>query len=199
LAKIATTIRHNAERLAWLVENLQRIARLSEPLDVPSEQEVEVGAMALEVVRQLDQMAAAKGVELRVGSGLPRIVVDAARLELVLLNLVSNGIKYRDGAKPESYVEIAAGPDADRSRCTIVVRDNGLGIAEADQEAVFERFYRAHAHLDQQLGVTGSGLGLAIVADCVEALNASMRIESSPGSGTAFYISLSAATGTAGI
>jgi signal transduction histidine kinase len=78
-----------------------------------------------------------------------------------------------------------------------VVRDNGLGIPEADMATVFQRFTRAHAQLDQQLGVTGSGLGLAIVADCVEQLGGSIRCESSVEHGTAFYVTLPCAEQTA--
>ena len=193
LVKIATSVRTSAERLLWLVENLQRIARLSEPLDGPSRQLVEVEGIASEVQRQLEEMAVQRGVAIRILPGLPTIVVDGARLELVLLNLVSNAIKYNDSSRPESFVEIAPGPQIHPSLCTIVVRDNGLGIPEADQGAVFERFFRAHADMDEQLGVSGSGLGLAIVADCTEALGGSIRFESKPGEGTAFYITLPAA------
>jgi signal transduction histidine kinase len=191
LAKIGATIRVNAERLGWLVANLQRIARLSEPLDVPSQQQIDVDTIATEVARQLQDMATAKHVSIRVAAGLPSLSVDPARLELVLLNLVSNAIKYSDPSKPESYVEMAPShDDADSMHSTIAVRDNGLGIPEADQEGIFERFFRAHAHLDDQLGITGSGLGLAIVADCIEALSGSIRCESAPGLGTTFYVTL---------
>lgn len=192
LAKIGEAIRTNAERLGWLVENLQRIARLSEPLDVPSQQRAEVDTIASEVARQLEDMASSRRVTLRVAPGLPSLILDPARLELVLLNLVSNAIKYSDPGKIESYVEIvqeSAGA-SDPTHCTIAVRDNGLGIPESDQDAVFERFFRAHAHLDDELGVTGSGLGLAIAADCVNALGGSIRFESTAGVGTTFYITL---------
>jgi signal transduction histidine kinase len=57
-----------------------------------------------------------------------------------------------------------------------------------------ERFFRAHAPMDEQLGVSGTGLGLAIVADCTEALGGSIRFESSAGQGTTFYITLPAVT-----
>jgi signal transduction histidine kinase len=192
LAKISTSVRTSAERLLWLVENLQRIARLSEPLDGPSQQRIDVETIASEVGRQLEEMAASRAVEIRIVPGLPTLTVDSARLELILLNLVSNAIKYSDAAQASSFVEIApdTSPQDDANLCTIVVRDNGLGIPTADQTAVFERFFRAHAHLDEHLGVTGTGLGLAIVSDCAEALGGSIRCESSPGRGTAFYITL---------
>lgn len=193
LVKVATSVRTSAERLVWLVENLQRISRLSEPLDGPSRQLVPIETVAAEVGRQLEEMAAARGVAIRVIPGLPTIVVDPARLELVLLNLVSNAIKYSDPGRDESFVEIAPGPpQLHPTLCTVVVRDNGLGISEADQVAVFDRFFRAHAHLDEELGISGTGLGLAIVSDCTEALGGSIRCESQPGHGTTFFITLPA-------
>src|SRR5262249_591120 len=151
--------------------------------------EVEIEAIALEVARQLEQMAVSRSVEIRVARGLPKIVVDAARLELILVNLVSNAIKYSDDRKVPSYVEIGPESTVD-GLCTFAVRDNGLGIPETDQADVFERFFRAHTDLDEQLGVTGSGLGLSIVAECIEALKGSIRVESTPGTGTTFHVSV---------
>ena len=72
----------------------------------------------------------------------------------------------------------------------MLVRDNGLGIAEADQAAIFERFFRAHSHLDGELGVSGTGLGLAIAVECVKALGGSIRCESAVGHGTTFFVTL---------
>lgn len=190
-AKIAGTVRANAERLRWLVENLQRLARLSEPLDVPSQQQVDVETIASEVARQLEEMAATRHVSIRIRPDLPTLLVDPARLELVLLNLLSNAIKYSDSQKPESYVEIVPFDEGTAAaQCTIAIRDNGLGIPESDQAAIFERFFRAHAHLDSELGISGSGLGLAIVAECVESLSGSIRCESAEGTGTTFYLTL---------
>ena len=199
LAKVASTVKSSADRLAWLVENLQRIARISDLVDVPSEQLVDLTALGEEVGRQLAEMATARRVEIRVEPELPELVADPARLELVLLNLVANAIKYSDPAKAESFVEIvharrhvdAVAVAGDEGKTfTLCVRDNGLGIAEADQPAIFDRFFRAHAHRDQELGVTGTGLGLAIVIDCVQALGGAIRCESRTGEGTAFFITL---------
>src|SRR4029077_12793924 len=96
----------------------------------------------------------------------------------------------------ERWVEIApaAELDADATRCTIVVRDNGLGIPDAKLPTVFQRFTRAHSHLDHKLGITGSGLGLAIVADCVDELGGSIRCETSVDQGAAFYVTLPSST-----
>jgi signal transduction histidine kinase len=72
----------------------------------------------------------------------------------------------------------------------IRVRDNDPGIADADRSAIFERFVRAHAHMDAVLGVTGSGLGLAIAADYIRAMGGSIDCESVVGEGSWFYIML---------
>jgi signal transduction histidine kinase len=192
-AKVVATVRSSAERMTWLVENLQRIARMGDTIDVPSQQRVDLGALAGEVARQLAEMAAARGVSIHVGPDLPTIVADSARIELVLLNLASNAIKYADTSKSDPIVEIAPYEGlaaADENTCTICVRDNGIGIAENDLPAIFDRFFRAHAHRDAELGVTGLGLGLAIVGDCVEALGGTIRCESVSGKGTIFYITL---------
>jgi signal transduction histidine kinase len=193
LAKVAATVRSSAERLTWLVENLQRMARMGDALDVPSQQQVDLGALATDVARQLQAMAAARNVHLRVMPGLSTIVADPARVELILLNIVSNGIKYADTARTDSMVAIApvdqpAG--SEDGTCTICVRDNGLGVAPADLATIFDGFFRAHSHLDGELGNTGTGLGLAIVSDCVKALRGSIRCESVNGQGTTFYITL---------
>src|SRR3954469_904545 len=135
LAKVAATVRSSAERLSWIVENLQRIARITDVPDTPSEQQVDLTALTHEVARQLGEMAAARGVALRIAPNLPHLYADPARLELVLLNLVSNAVKYSDPAKADPYVAIeqvdgepAPAQGGSTPTCTIAVRDNGIGI-----------------------------------------------------------------------
>lgn len=193
VAKITSTVQVNVQRLSRLVDTLQRVSHLAEPGDGPNEQLIEVSTVAQEVARQLQDMAVARNVRIVVAAGLPRVFGDPARLELALLNLVSNGIKYSDPGKAEAFVEIgpvAHHDTAPNGMCVIRVRDNGLGIAEADRSSIFERFFRAHAHLDAKLGITGSGLGLAIAADCVRAMGGSIDCESVPGEGTSFAVTL---------
>ncbi len=191
VAKIAATVSNNARRLSWLVDNLQRMTRLSQAIDGPNEQRIAVASIAHEVARQLEEMANLRNVRVRVIGDLPEIWGDPARLELALINLVSNGIKYNDPKKSESFVEIAPLSTPDGT-CSFCVKDNGLGIADGDRTSIFERFFRAHAQLDAEHGVSGSGLGLAIAADCVKAMGGSITCESTLGEGSAFVISLPA-------
>ena len=196
LAKVAATVKSSARRLTWLVENLQRLARMRDAAaDLPNQQLIDLGQLADEVARQLADMAASRNVTVKVGPNLPSLVADPARLELILLNLVANAIKYSDPEKVEPFVEVVpVDPQADAPNgvCTIAVRDNGLGIPDEDQPAIFDRFFRAHAHLDHELGVSGTGLGLAIVVDCVQAIGGTIRCESRVGEGTAFSITVPA-------
>jgi signal transduction histidine kinase len=192
LDQVVSVVRNNVDRLSWLVQNLQRMARFDQGHDTPNHQRVDLEVLAHEVRRQLEEMAEARGVELRVDGQLPTIVADPARVELVLLNLVSNGIKYRDPEKGHALVEIVsvAPPTGDRPLCMFEVRDNGIGIPADAQEAIFQRFYRAHEHLDTTLGVSGSGLGLSIVVDCVKALGGTIACQSRLGQGTSFRVTL---------
>jgi signal transduction histidine kinase len=191
LAKVAATIKTNAERLSWLVTNLQRLARLDDRLDPPHHQHVELGTIAMEVGRQLADMAAARRVAIECDPRLPMLHGDPAQIELVMMNLVSNAIKYSDPAKAQSFVEITPssepGPDG---TVTICIRDNGIGIPDGDQSAIFDRFFRAHAHRDQELGISGTGLALAIAAEGLRALGGSIRCESVVGEGTTFFVTL---------
>lgn len=194
LDQVVSVVRNNVDRLSWLVQNLQRMARLDQALDTPIHQRVDLGVIGDEVRRQLGEMAQSRGVQVLVDTQLPAIVADPARVELVLLNLVSNGIKYRDPERTDALVEIVsvAAPTDANPRCVFEVRDNGIGIPADAQEAIFQRFFRAHEHLDSTLGVTGTGLGLSIVVDCVKALGGEITCQSSPGTGTVFQVTLPA-------
>jgi signal transduction histidine kinase len=124
------------------------------------------------VIRQLREMAAARGVEVRVDAGLPEVEVNAAAVELCLSNYVSNAIKYSDPAKPERWVRVCGRIEGEPGSpgCALVVevRDNGLGVPDDARDRLFQRFFRAHG--GTVTGVEGTGLGLSIVRETVEAL-----------------------------
>jgi signal transduction histidine kinase len=129
-------------------------------------------------------------VEIRIAEPLPVLVVDVARLELILVNLISNGIKYSDPTKTDRFVYVESVPCDEATLACVAVRDNGLGIPQESLSTVFRRFVRAHANRDSELGVRGSGLGLAIAAECAEAVGGAIRVESTVGQGTSFLVTL---------
>jgi two-component system OmpR family sensor kinase len=181
----------NVLRLVQMMEQLETLSRLQPPRpDMPDVQETEVATLAREVARQLREMAEARGVEIRLVEPLPTLVIDMARLELILTNLLSNAIKYSDPEKQDRFVAIETAPSGDPALACVTVRDNGLGIPNDQLAGVFQRFVRLHADRDTELGVRGSGLGLAIAAECAEAVGGSIHVESAVGVGTTFLVSL---------
>jgi signal transduction histidine kinase len=180
-------------RLAQLMDQLESVSRLqrSEP-DTPDTQQTDVGVIARETARQLREMAEARGVEIQIAEHFPALVIDRARLELILMNLMSNAIKYSDPQKEVRFVRIEPCAVSVRGVICVAVRDNGLGIPAESMDAIFRRFVRAHTARDAELGVRGSGLGLAIAAECAEDVGGSLRVESIVGSGTTFLVSLPA-------
>jgi signal transduction histidine kinase len=183
-------LRRNVAHLVALTQKLESVARIHGDGDNPVVQEVQPTMIAEEAARQLREMADARGVEIRVSDGLPRITVDVGRLELIFVNLLSNGIKYCDPVKPVRYVEVAGLDEDNDDRCRLVVRDNGIGIPQAALSSIFKRFTRAHADREDASHVAGIGLGLSIVEDCIHSLGATIDVESTEGVGTAFVITL---------
>jgi signal transduction histidine kinase len=179
----------NILRLTKLVEQLEVLSRLrTRPADTPDVQQTDIATVAAEVARQLREMADARGVNIEVVEPLPTLTIDTARLELILMNLLSNAVKYCDPEKPHRFVRVEAAPADDPSMVCVAVRDNGLGIPEDSLRTVFRRFVRAHADRDPELGVRGSGLGLAIAVECAEAVGGDIRVESTVGTGTSFFV-----------
>lgn len=182
-------VERSVDQLVALTQKLETVARMNESGDNPLEQEVSVATIANEAARQLREMADARGVEIRVSDMLPTVTVDVGRLELTLVNLVSNGIKYSDAAKSERYVEIT-GVEFGDERCRIMISDNGLGIPTASLHTIFHRFTRAHSDRDDLKHVDGMGLGLSIVEDSVQAMQGQIDVVSTEGVGTTFVLTL---------
>ena len=128
-------VERNVDQLVALTQKLEMVARITDAGDKLLDQEVSVATVANEAARQLREMADARGVEIRVSDTLPTVTVDVGRLELTLVNLLSNGIRYSDATKPERYVEIS-GVDSGDDLCRIMVSDNGLGIPAASLKTI---------------------------------------------------------------
>jgi signal transduction histidine kinase len=110
---------------------------------------------------------------------------DATHLERAVTNLLSNAVKFTlDGGSIVVSLEV----ETARRSAVISVSDTGLGIPEADLEAVFGRFYRTA--VVQEHAIQGSGLGLAIVKTIVESHEGRIDVRSAPGEGTTFTITL---------
>ena len=188
LRRLVETLDRNVSRLTDLISKLATLSRLVGEEDHAHIQRIELGLVAADVARQLKDMADARDVEIRVGADLPEVTIDISSIELILINLVSNAIKYSNPDAPVRYVEIAAAPTAEEGFVALAVSDNGLGIERAHLPSVFERFYRAHTAKEGESDIDGLGLGLAIVRDCVHAIGGRISVDSTPGSGSTFLV-----------
>jgi signal transduction histidine kinase len=188
--RLFATCERNVTKMGETLGKLVALLRSSEGQENALVQRVQLSALVTDVVQQLREMSDARGVDVVINQSLPEITADLARLELVLVNLISNAIKYSDPRKPRRVIEIDAVPSVRADVCTIRVRDNGIGIAESELKSIFSGFYRGHASRDGELGNSGLGLGLSIVHDCIGALKGDVRVESERGAGTTFLIEL---------
>ena len=184
-------VERSVDQLVALTQKLETIARMNDAGDNPIDQEVSVATVVNEAARQLREMADARSVEIRVSDTLPTVTVDVGRLELTLVNLLSNGIKYSDATKPERYVEVTGVDSSDDVR-RIRISDNGVGIPAESLQTIFHRFTRAHEDREDLQHVGGMGLGLSIVEDSVRAMQGHIVVESTEGVGTTFVLSLPA-------
>jgi PAS domain S-box-containing protein len=145
------------------------------------------GAAVRSAAEIVAQQAAAKGLQLitRVAApdAAPVLIGDAPRLRQVLLNFLSNAIKFtREGSVT---IELSERIEADRCHMRIAVTDTGIGIDEAHVGALFNRFTQADASVSRQFG--GTGLGLAISRQIVEAMGGRVGVDSIVGKGSTFW------------
>jgi two-component system phosphate regulon sensor histidine kinase PhoR len=151
----------------------------------PEPEETLLTEVAEDVVASFAGAATRKDISLRrTDRGAPPVVTDPERLRRILENLVDNAVKYTPaGGRVE--VTTSAGPEGS---ARLEVADNGPGIAGEHLARIFERFYRVDKARSRELG--GTGLGLSIVKHLAEGMGASVSVESEPGKGSRFIVSL---------
>jgi len=178
-----------ADRMRRLVDDLLMLSRIEQHEHARPAGAVDLGRV-LHGVRDLLQLKASArqvAVELAIEDGLPKAVGDHDELTIVFQNLVDNALKY---ARPATTVRVTArplGPDY----VAVAVSDEGDGIPAAHLPRLTERFYRVDNARSRALG--GTGLGLAIVKHVVSRHRGRLDIQSTPGKGSVFTVTLPAA------
>ncbi len=172
-----------ALRLARLLDDLSALAEAERPGLLLETEPVDLAAVAAAQTAAFAAAFADKGIEL--ASDVRPAVVDGdpRRLEQVAVNLLSNALRYTDAG---GSVLVTAGPDGDRAE--LEVRDTGIGIAPEDLPRVFTRFWRGEKSRSRETG--GAGIGLSIVKELVQAHGGEVTVESVPGEGSVFRVSL---------
>jgi two-component system sensor histidine kinase SenX3 len=184
--RFAQKMATESTRLANMVGELIDLSRLQGAEPLPDLEAVEVDTVVSEALSR--HKVAADNADIAITTDAPtgyRVLGDQPLLVTALANLVSNAIAYSPNGSGVSISRRRRGDNIE-----IAVTDRGIGIARADQERVFERFFRVDKARSRATG--GTGLGLAIVKHVAANHNGSIRLWSQPGTGSTFTLSIPA-------
>jgi signal transduction histidine kinase len=192
--RLAAVVARNAAGMRVVLDNLLELTRIDGGTGIHGtrqERHVLLASAVAEAVRQLRDMSDADRIDVIV-EDMPAVEVSAAAVELALVNLVSNAIKYADPAKPARWVRISGehAGEGDAGHVVVTVRDNGLGVPVEGRARLFERFFRAHA--DSKTTIEGTGLGLSIVREAIQELGGRIWVEFPDDGGSAFMFTIPA-------
>jgi two-component system, OmpR family, sensor histidine kinase KdpD len=180
-AELSQAVVTEGERLAALVEKLLDLSKLQGGGAPPRLEWVSIEEVVLAARDALGTTGAGR-IDIDIAPGIPEVRADAAQLERAFANLLENASRY-SGDAPISVHAAVVG-----QQVVISVVDQGPGIAPAERDRIFEPFYRGRRAGEHRW--TGSGLGLAIARGFVEGSGGTISVESLPGQGTSFVVSL---------
>jgi two-component system, OmpR family, sensor histidine kinase SenX3 len=194
--RFAGRMQHESERLTRLVQDVIELSRLQghDPLKAPTM--VSLDEVVGEAVDRSRLTAEARGIDLVCGGqGGLKVMGDSRQLVTALDNLVDNAVRYGPaGSRVAVSTHLVDGIGGRVAEVTVT--DEGPGIAEAERERIFERFYRVDSARSRDTG--GTGLGLSIVKHVAAGHGGEATVWSAEGTGSTFTLRLPAATGSVG-
>jgi two-component system OmpR family sensor kinase len=188
--RIMERVEQESSRMGGLVEDMLMLARLDEQRPV-EHRPVDLLSLTADAVQDARIVAPDRSIELTVGTGAAFLVLgDEPRLRQVISNLMNNALKHTPEGTPIAVRILTGyqGGNAAIPAAILEVADQGPGLTRQQAERVFERFYRADQARGRRTG--GSGLGLAIVNALVIAHGGTVGVNTSPGKGATFWITL---------
>src|SRR2546425_10768220 len=177
------TVYRQTGKLARLIDELLDVSRIQTGRIEFKHGEVDLADLADEVAKRMQLTTSVHEISVKRLDGPAVVTADRDHVEQVLNNLIANAIKYSPGGGP---VTIEVGPERDGVRLT--VRDQGIGIAPNQLEAIFGLFYRSPDRAARD--VAGMGLGLYISKEIVSRHGGRIWAESTPERGSAFHVAL---------
>ena len=180
------TVHKSGQHLTTLINNVLEMSRVEAGRFALAEDRFDLGGTLDEVVQMFAAQAAANGTELRIEStpSLPRSLLgDGGKVKQILINLVSNAIKFTQQGSIRVTATWSAIEDA-AARFEVVVADTGVGIAEQDVARMFQPFEQ----LEGGARAGGTGLGLAISLAYARLMGGDLSVESAPGAGSRFKL-----------
>ena len=183
-------VRHIVDASRRMRSLIQDLLTLSRAGKVTGEfQAVNLNGVISVIRSDLAELIRAKGAEFVVEGPLPDLWGDQDRIGQLFANLIVNGLKYNDKARPRvdvGCIDKEAGCELANETATIYVKDNGIGIEPKFHAKIFQLFRRLHTRDEYE----GTGAGLAISSKIVQAHQGKIWVESQPGEGSTFFVTL---------
>ncbi len=167
-----------ARNLSSLLEEVLDVSRVQAGMMTPKKESVDVPALLKNVADTLRPAAQEKNLELTVQADVPRLPADPKLLQRVVMNLVSNAVKFTD----KGFVRVRAYED--EKTYYITVQDTGIGISDSDMKGLFQKYHQVRTDRP------GYGLGLFISRQIVQAHGGTLEAVSVPGQGSTFTVTL---------
>jgi signal transduction histidine kinase len=181
--RLVEVLKLSIDRMSRLIDKLLLLSKDKQRATEPSV--VDISSILDEVITEFNAKAINSGVNLKLEPATGKLFVrgDSLSLKQAISNIIDNAIRYN-----RSGGQVNVSTWVDNGQLIIQVQDSGIGISEADQKRIFNRFYRVDKSRSRAQG--GSGLGLAIVKEIVESHGGTIEVESIPGKGSTFRIIL---------
>ena len=179
---IVTKLHHSVNSSETLIATLMDIARLDQGELKPTLQPVNLNALLMPLVQDMQMRATEKGLTLRTRIRPCWVTGDKTYLYRIVQNLLSNAIKYTESGAILLTVR------SQKEKVLIEVRDTGVGISSDQQGLIFSDFFRTH-----QTSAHGIGLGLGVARRLTNQMNSKMEVQSKPGKGSCFWLTLNKA------
>jgi two-component system sensor histidine kinase KdpD len=185
LLDFATNIEREADRLNRLVENLLDMSRIEGGVLSPEKVWYPLDELLHDVLDRMDAQFQGRTVSTHIPDDMPPVRLDYVQIDQVMTNLIENALHYTPADSP---IEISM--QLHHDSMVVSVADRGPGVAQAEREHIFDKFYRVLAERQISEYTQGSGLGLAVCRGLVEAHGGRIWVEAREGGGSIFSFTL---------
>ncbi|MED1205728.1 GAF domain-containing sensor histidine kinase [Heyndrickxia acidicola] len=180
-------ILNSSRQLLTLINDTLNVAKAEYQLNDILAKPIQVGPVLMDCINMVQSQLTNKQITLLCNvdfTQLPLVLADSKRLQIILLNLLTNAIKFSNN---QGTIKVTC--NIQEYLLEISIEDFGIGIPKKEHERIFEPFYRI---FHPTLNIEGTGIGLSLVKQFIEQLHGKVRVESEPGIGSCFKISLPA-------
>ncbi|TCO08050.1 PAS domain-containing protein [Natronoflexus pectinivorans] len=186
--RYASIIKNSSKQLLSIVNDILTISSIETNQEVLNNETVNINEITEELYAVFKQQVGAKDLEFAVDNWFlydeSLVVLDRTKVTQILSNLLGNAFKFTNSG----FVKFGYVYRKESNELEFYVKDSGIGIAEESQRLIFERFRQANDDIHHEYG--GTGLGLSICKGFAELMNGNIRLESKPGEGSSFYLTI---------